>query len=78
MVCSRDIVFLESNFDHKLSDCRNEYRELLVDEKPLVRLMKPEVLYFDKSIDSIDSGEDVSPEDANDVNNVPPVEPSRP
>ena len=58
-----------------LFDCRNEYRELLVDEKSLVRLMKCEVLYFD---DNIDSGEDVSPEVDNDVNNVPPAEPPRP
>ena len=75
MVLSRDVVVLESNFDHKLSDCRNEYREFLVDEKPLVRPMKREVLYFD---DNIDSGEDVNPEADNDVNNVPPAVPSRP
>ena len=75
MVRSRDVVFLESSLDHKLSDCRNEYHELLVDEKPLVRPIKPEVLYFN---DNIDSGEDVSSEVDDDVNNVLPAEPPRP
>ena len=75
MVRSRNAVSLESNFDHKLSDCRNEYCELSADEKPLVMSMTPDVLYFD---DNIDSGEDVSPDVDNDVNKVPPAEPSRP
>ena len=48
MIRSRDVTFLETNFDHKLPDCRNEDQMLLTDEESV----NAESMYFDHNIDA--------------------------
>ena len=69
MIRSRDVIFLENNFDHKLPDCKDEELKVLVDEKKV----KPDSVYFNHDIGGVyDEQLD------NHENNVPEVEPVRP
>ena len=46
MVRSRDVIFLEDTFESDLSDC-NQDKELLLDEKPSVKL---DPIYFEGNV----------------------------